>query len=233
MSDTLVALEGLLEELPDAADRRRLGDRLSQSMEVLRGADHQIGRLTAILDLANSTGFGVGGIQRETLMDLKEGACAVGEALETASTDDDLRDAIFQYEKEFQRTLGSTERAVRQHWASLASDSFRSLIPLGELLARIGVAPDLGRRLADCGRRALAPSDVGPVADLATRARSLLAEREALQVERADTIGAGDVGAFINALAEQRATLAMVTEDVRAWLKKNDALDRFSLAPRS
>ena len=233
MTDKLAELEGLLEELPDAVDRRRLGDRLSQSMEVLRGANHHIGRLTAILDLANSTGFGASGMQRETLDDLKEEAWAVGEALETASTDDELRDATFQYEKEFQKTLSSTERAARQHWASLASESFRSLVPLGDLLARIGVAPDFGRRLADCGRRALAPSEVGPLVDLAARARALLAEREALQEERAQTIGAGDVGSFINALAEQRATLAMVTKDVRIWLEKNEALDRFSLAPRS
>ena len=97
MTDALVALESLLEELPGAVDRRKLGDRLSHSLEALRNADHQIARMNAVLDFAALTGFGGTAAERETLAELKEEACAVGEALETASTADQLRAAVFDY----------------------------------------------------------------------------------------------------------------------------------------
>lgn len=232
MSDTLAALEEMLPDLPDAVDRRKLGDRLTQSVETLKTADYQLGRLKAVLELADLTDFRATPIQAEMLSDLQQEAYSVGEDLETASTDGDLRDALYEYERGFQKSLASADQAIRTHWASLASQKFRSLAPLGDLLQRIGVASDLARRLQDCGRRGLAPSNVGPLTDLAARARALLTELEALQAERAEAIGAGEVGDFINALAEQRATLAHVTLEVHAWLEKNQALQRFSVTAR-
>ena len=232
MSDILTALEAMLPDLPDAVDRRRLGDRLSQSVEALKTADYHVGRLNAVLDLAELTQFGAAPPQSEMLSALREEAYEVGDALETAATDGDLRDAMYEYERGFQKSLASADQAIRTHWASLAANKFRSLVPLGDLLQRIGVAPDLARRLQDCGRRGQAPSNVGPLADLASRARALLSELETLQAERADAIGEGEVGDFVNALAEQRATLTHVTDGVRHWLEKNEALPRFSVVPR-
>lgn len=232
MTDFLISLEEMLKDLPDAVDRRKLGDRLSKSVETLKTAEYQIGRLNAVLDLAELTEFGTTQIQGEMLSDLQEEAYAVGKALETAATDGELRDAIFEYERGFQKSLSSADQAIRAHWASLAAQKFRSLIPLGDLLQRIGVATDLAHRLQDSGRRGLAPSNVGPLADLASRARTLLSELEELQAERASAIGEGEVGDFINALVEQSATLSQVTDQVRSWLESNHALEHFSVVPR-
>jgi len=232
MADNLVELEGLLEKLPEAVERRRFGDRLSHSMEALRAAEHQIARLNAILDLADLTEFGETGTQREVIGELKEEAFGVADALETASTEGELRDAISYYEGSLRAALAGADKSLRMHWNSVAADKFRPLQLLGDLLERIGVAADLGRRMQDCGKRGLASNSGGPLPEIVARARALLSELEALQQERARTIGAGDVGSFINALAEHRANLAMVTPDVRAWLTQNEALERFSVAPR-
>jgi hypothetical protein len=231
MTDLLASLETMLEELPEAVDRRKLGDRLTQSLETLKTADIDIGRLTAILDLAELSGYATTP-QAEALFELQEEAHAVGEALETASTDVTLRDAVLDYEKGFKHALSRVELAIRAHWGLFATEKFRPSATLGELLHRIGVERDLAGRMQGCGQRGLAIGSGGSLPDLVARASSHLAELEAIQQERAGTIGEGDVGNFINALADQRATLAMVTGEVRAWLEHNHALERFNLSLR-
>lgn len=232
MTDSLASLEEMLEELPEAVDRRKLGDRLTQSLETLKTADADIGRLTAILDLAELSGFGTTPVQAQALSELQEEAQVVGEALASASTDIDLREAVLEYEKEFRQALRVADLGIRNHWGSFAAGKFQPISTLGELLVRIGVEPELAGRMQDCGQRGLAIGSGGTLPEIAARARSLLAELEAIQQERADTIGQGDVGNFINALAEQRVTLAMVTDEVRDWLERHDALGRFSLSLR-
>jgi hypothetical protein len=231
VTDNLEGLEALLEALPGAVDRRRLGDRLTQSMEKLRTAAYQAGRLASLVELAPAIGFGVSPQQRAMLEEVREEGWAVGQALEEAETAEQLRDAVLEYEKGFSNTLGSLDRAVRIHWSSFAAETFRPLIPFGEMLVRTGVDAGLGRRLSDCGRRALAPSDSGSVADLLARVKALLAERDGLDAERSGLVEEGEIGAFLSALSEQKATLAMVTPKVAAWLADKQALERFSVAP--
>jgi hypothetical protein len=59
----------------------------------------------------------------------------------------------------------------------------------------------------------------------------LRTEFAALQAERAAAVGSDDVGEFINALSENRATLRFVTPAVLAWLIAHDALDEFDITP--
>jgi hypothetical protein len=231
MTDNVDALEALLEVLPGAVDRRRLGDRLNQSMEKLRTGDYNAARLASLRELAPAIGFGSSPQQLRVLQEVREEAWAVGEALEEAETAEQLRDAVLEYEKGLSASLGSLDREVRIHWSSFAAATFRPLIPLGEMLVRTGVDPELGKRLSDCGRRALAPSDGGSVAELSARVKGLLAERESLDAERSGLVEEGEIGAFLSALADQKATLAMVTPKVAAWLADKHALERFSVAP--
>jgi hypothetical protein len=230
MTDMLASIETMLAELPEAVDRRKLGDRLTQSLETLKTADTDIGRLTAILDLADLIGYGTTSPQAEIISELQDEARAVGVALMTAATAMDLSKAIDEYKGEFRQALRSADVGIRAHWGSFAAGKFQPVSMLGELLHRIGVEPKLAARMQDCGQRGLAIGTGGLLPDLVDLARSHLTELEAIQEERADTIGQGDVGRFINALADQRATLAMVTDEVRTWLEHNHALDRFSLS---
>jgi hypothetical protein len=230
MSDALEDLEQLVDELPDAVDRRRLGDRLNQSMETLRQADYQVARLKSVIELAEITGMAAAG-QGQIIRKLQEEAFETGDFFEVAETDDDLRDADYEY-KGLLRTLASSEQAIRTHWSVSASHRFKPLVALGELLQRIGVEPELGQRLAETGNRALKASQIGQAEALCAEVRDLLEEQQKLQAEQAGRLSDGEIGGFITALAEHRATLAMVTPEVQAWLSENQALERFTIVPR-
>jgi hypothetical protein len=231
MSDQLEELEQLLEELPDAVDRRRLGDRLTQSMTTLHKADHNVERIEAVIELADLTGMASSG-PAQVVERLKEEAFEVGEWLETATSDEELRDAVYQYDKVLLRSLANCELTVRNHWQMAAAQRFRPLVALGELLQRINVRPDLGQRLVETGKRALNAHQAGSAKTLCAEVRALTAEQEALQNEQAELMSEGEIGSFITAVAEHKATLEMVTPKVREWLTQNGALDRFTISPR-
>jgi hypothetical protein len=231
MSDALAELETLLVELPDAVGRRQLGDRLNQSMETLKSADYQVERLKVVLELADLTEM-TSGPQAQAIRELQEEAFDVGTQLEEAASDDELRDAVHSYHNELLRSLASSELVMRNQWKVLAAQRFRSLGALGQLLQRIGVDPDLGARLAAVGQRATRAGDLTPATAMCADVKTLLAERDELQAERADRLSEGEIGSFISALAEHRATLDMVTPEVRTWLNDNDALHRFTIEPR-
>ena len=230
MTDKLEKLERLLPELPAAVDRQRLGDRLTSATQALREAEHHARRLRALLLLAAELDYGARSDQAEIVAVARREALELSEAFAEADDDESLRAAVYDYEKSFIVALGSLERGVRQHWRTTLADQFQPLIGFGELLAKIDGVADLGRRLADCARRAL-KSDTGPADQLLIQVQTLLAEYKSLQAERAAAIAADDVGEFLNALADRRATLAMITPAVDAWLRKQQALGRFAVSP--
>jgi hypothetical protein len=228
--DQLERLEALLPELPGAVQRRDLGDRLNTSIELLRNADYQVGRLKALVEIAELTGM-TSGAPARSIQELREEALDVGEALEDATTNDDLRDSIDAYKELTQRTLASSDIVVRNNWKFLAAQRFRPLGALGSLLQRIGVDEELGAKLAAAAARADKAGDLTPATAMCAEVKELLAELEELQSKRASSLSEGEIGAFIDALAEQRATVEMITPTVRKWLSENQALSRFSVVP--
>lgn len=232
MSDALVEAEALLTELPDAVVRRKLGDRLSKAVSALRTADRQIARATALLGLSRLVEFGKTAEQRAALEEMVDCANEIGSLLEEAEDEEQLRSAIYEYENSLPKALSALERAIRERWRVVAADRFQPLIGIGDLLTSMNVSDNLGNRLAECGRRGLAVANIGVIADLLAAVRALLEELETLQKERAAEIGDDEVGGFINALAEKRATLAMVTPKVHDWLDKHRALERLGINPR-
>lgn len=233
MSDALVEAEVLLTELPDAVARRKLGERLSKAIIALRTADHQISRMAALLDFSRIVEFGKTADQRAALQEMKECAADIGTSLEDAEDEEELRLAVYEYENSLPKALAALERAARERWRVVAADRFQPLIGIGELLTAMNVSNNLGGRLADCGRKGLAAvATVGSITALLDTVRALLSDLEVLQGERAAEIRDDEVGDFINALAERRATLAMVTPKVHDWLKEHRALERLGIKPR-
>jgi HPt (histidine-containing phosphotransfer) domain-containing protein len=222
MSDVLVEAEALLTELPDAVARRKLGERLSKAIVALRTADHQIARMAALLDFSRIVEFDKTADQRAALQEMKECATDIGASLEDAEDEEQLRLAVYEYENSLPKALAALERAVRERWRVVAADRFQPLIGIGELLTSMNVSNHLGDRLAD----------VGPITILLDTVRALLADLDLLQDERAAEIRDDEVGDFINALAERRATLVMVTPKVHDWLKEHRALERLGVSPR-
>lgn len=229
--DPLVELEALLPGLPAAVDGRRLGEGLARATASLRTAERQIDRIDAILELAGLLEYGAAAPQSEILAEVREAADFAGESLETAETAQDLERAVSAFERELASAVNNLDRNLAQHWRSVSSRRFEPMVAIGNLLGRIDEGSDLGRRLAACGATARAvPEGIGGRA-LLDRARGLLEERAALERRRREELGEGDVADFVNALAEDRASLAMVTEEVRRWLDENHALERLKVRP--
>lgn len=231
MSDALVEAESLIAELPGAVSRRSLGERLTEAVTKLRNADHLIERITSLIRIARLIEFGKTGHQQSALEDATENALDVGERLSAASSAEELRSAIYDYEITLRDDVRRLETLVGDHWRAVARGQFQPLQGLGELLTRMNVEKDLGSRMTAFTNKAL-NSDQISAAQLLETIRVLRTEYETLQVERAAAIGTDDVGEFINALAENRATLKMVTPGVHAWLSEHDALDALEISPR-
>jgi hypothetical protein len=229
--DVLADLETLLPDIPAALDNRRLGDTLIGSTAKLRNADHQIDRIEAVLELAADIKFGETTAHAEMVEELRDAVYETGEALEAAETADALSKAVYAYENDLNKALSSLDRALVTHWRALASRQFDPMIAIGNLLARIDPDSDLGAALAACGTRARTAADQGGGRALLTQVRKLLAEQTSLQQRRRDELGEGDVANFVNALAEDRATLATLTPVVTAWLDENHALDKLKIRP--
>lgn len=231
MSDRLADLETLLEQLPDAVARRRLGDNLNQASEKLKTSGQQAAKLGALLDVADLIGFVSQGDADHVVDTARRTAADVGESLSEAHDETTLRESIWAYEREFLPAVVSLDRSVRSRIRAVAQERYHPLITYGQLLGGIAATADLGARLTTFGQKAVLPQDQVATTDLATVIRRQKQDYEALQAERTATVGAGAVGEFLNALAEHRATLAMITPEVWDWLKANDALDRFDVMP--
>jgi hypothetical protein len=232
MSDVLLEAEALLEQLPEAVSRRTLGERLGKAIIELRTAGHQIQRMTALVETADIIGFGAHAHQREVLSEMVECAQVVGEALADAEDAEALRAAVYEYSTDLNRAIATLERSIRDYWRAVASERYQPLIGLGELLTSMNVANNLGPRLVACGRNGVHSANATSAADLHGSISTLSKEYNALQAERAAEIGEDEVGEFINALADKRATLAMVTPKVQAWLTEHAALDRLGVTTR-
>ena len=232
MSDALIEAEALLLQLPAAVSRRTLGERLGKAIQELSNASHQMERMTALIQTAELTGFGKQPHQSETLNEMINCAQMVGEALENAEDAEALREAVFEYSNDLKQAVAALERSIRDNLRTFANERFQPLIGLGELLTSINVSNDLGSRLIACGREGMSVSNASSAPQLQAAVEAVLDDYDLLQAERAMVIGEDEVGDFMNALADKRATLAMVTPKVREWLTDQDVLDRLGITIR-
>ena len=92
-------------------------------------------------------------------------ARAFADDLQNASTPDDLTFIHNNYPN-FSKSVATVDRQIRVHWRHVAERDFRPLVAIGDLLQRLGVASDLGRRLRKCGEEALENRDTASAVDL-------------------------------------------------------------------
>jgi hypothetical protein len=232
MSDILQEAEELLIRLPEAVTRRKFGERLGQAVNELQKADAQIARMKALLETADLIGYGKLPEERQVIDEMITWARTVGVSLENAEDGDSLRRAVSDYTHDLVNAIVGLDRALRAHWRKEVVDKFQPLIELGTLLSEMNVPNNLGKRLVACGREAQASINAGLATDLHHRIKQLLADHRTLQDERANEISGDEVGAFIKAIADNRATLAMVTPKVYAWLKDHNALGSLGVTTR-
>lgn len=229
--DVLVELEAMLPDLPAALDARRLGGELTKATAALRNVDRQIDRIEALLDLAALIGFGGEGPQRAFIDDVRDAAYEAGEGMEEAETASALEKAVAYYERELNNSLNTLDRSLGQHWRSVSARQFEPMIAIGNLLSRIDPDSDLGRQLAACGQAARSTLEGMGGRTLLDRVSQLARERDRLQARRKSDLGEGEVAEFVNALADNRANLSMISETVRRWLEENHAMDKLKVMP--
>jgi hypothetical protein len=232
MSDPLLELEELLPQLPAAIERRRIGESLGKAAEELRDAPQQIQRFSAVLDIARETAFASDTNQAAAMEDLLECAVSAAKLMSSAQTADQLRSVQDGY-KEFTQALRNLDRQLRPHWSRVVDRDFGPLCAIGSLLEKIDGTAELGRRLTTCGRNAQKVGDKISAEDLRDVIARLHQERNALEIERASVTKDPETDRFLNALAEGKATLRLVTPRVQAWLEQNGALDQFTITARS
>jgi hypothetical protein len=101
-------------------------------------------------------------------------------------------------------------------------------------LVNIPNTSKLGEKLLACGREAERTSSRQlPAMEWRDAILQLRSERTALEAERTAATQDPEVDAFLDALAENEATLRIVTTRVYDWLEKNGALDIFKVSARS
>lgn len=227
--DQLEELESLLPRIGPAIERSRLGHSLVDAAEKLKDFPRHLRRLIAVIDIARETEFGITGSQATPLREVLREADLLADELQTVADSDALRVVSASY-SDFVKSLNNFERQLREHWTRTADREFTPLVTIGELLERLGVAVDLARRMITCGRDAQSfGSKDAP--DLREAILAVRRRRSELNRERSALTGNIEVDTFLDALANQRATLIDVTDGVRAWLASNDALSRFGVRP--
>lgn len=230
MSDALAEAESLIADLPDAVSRRSLGERLTEAVTKLRTADHLVERISSLIRIAALIDFGKSGHQKEALEDVTENAIDIGERLSAADSADALRSVLYDYEVTLRDAVRRLETLVGDHWRTIVRTQFQPLQGVADLLTRMNVEEGLGARMTAFTSKALNSGQLSAV-QLLPMIDALRTEYDELQAERAAAVGSDDVGEFINALSESRATLKMVTPAVLAWLIAHDALDAFEVRP--
>lgn len=140
---------------------------------------------------------------------------------------DALDDAI----KELRSIAGSVklvEQPIVRAWRQHVESTFNTAGSLGNVLQRIPETRELGVEFRMLHQAATTLNmRQGSANELRTKF-GLLEDR--LKVLRSDLsgIGAGrEVINFLEAVSRRRATLSLVTRDVRNWLKERNALDLF------
>ncbi|POF62923.1 hypothetical protein CFR73_01695 [Novacetimonas maltaceti] len=227
MTWSLKQVEDLLPQLPSAVERRKLGERLREAVQALRAAPQQIQRIRTLMELAD-----VLECSSDLLDEVRDAALEIGEELENVSDPEVLHTATDEYRRTLIPAVGRLEHALRERCRVFTAERFQPQVGIGKLLTQMHVPDNLGERLVACAQQGMQLATQGTVAEMLSGLRTRLAELDALQRERSTRIPDGEVGGFIAALVEERATLAMVTPDVVQWLAEHGALEDFVVRPR-
>lgn len=229
MSDALGELERLAPSIRAGIDARRLQTSLGRAADKLLDVPRQAKRFEALVDVAMALGANADASAQRSLKQAAEEANELGEMLEDARGPEDLQYAMEELPK-LSQALQRLDAVVRQLWRGLVATDFQSLVTVGDLLTRIERIRNLGERLAEVGRQALALADRTSTAEqLAPEIQKLRERRTALDAELHQLTGNPEVDAFLAAVTRDGATLAHVTPAVVEWLERNEALDVFAV----
>jgi hypothetical protein len=222
MSDPVDDLEKTAELLPAAAAGVRLGDRASRHLLRFADAERQKHRLKALAEFAVLVDGRVIPQVKDQVLRALASASEASKAMEDANDEETLEDAVEEYQTYIQ-SLASLEGLVRPLWTQVVNEQFGPLGSVGMLLHAFPSARDLGQRMVQAASEARRDNP-GAIIDLLPKAKALLALRKTLVAEQEVVAGNPRVAAFLQALADNRATLDLLEPEVLDWLKGQGAL---------
>lgn len=229
MSDPLEELEKTAELLPAAAAGVKLGDQAKQKLERFADVSRQEHRLKASIELANLL-EGYKDLQLKAhVKKALDAADEAAEAMQEVNDERSLADAVSEYQA-FVQALGTLEVAVRPLWTRTIEQQFAPLGSVGALLEAFPNARDLGERMVGAAASAQKHAQTS-LLELPAIVEDLFTQRSDLLEEQQEVAGDPKVSAFLQALADDRATLDLLHEDVLKWLEDQDALSSLKVSP--
>lgn len=225
--DCLEELERAAKLIPNAIRDRDAEHMLRRAGEAATATESSISLLEQLADFSALVRKDIGDSERSEMeRDLRNLAHS-GEAIKACATADALEDAV----EELRRISGLVrlvERPIIQAWQRRIETTFDTGGNLGKVLQLIPETRTIGEEFNNLHRTATALKlRRGKVGVLAADLEELEARLETLRA-KLTRVGVGrEVIEFLLAVSEQRATLALLTLDVRNWLVDRDALDLF------
>lgn len=228
MSDPLLDLERVAPTLEAAAKGVRLGDRAEQLLRTFADLERQTRRFAALVTLGAHLHAQADVHIRQSGDKCLAAAQEAAEAIAEVADEEDLTIAA-ECHQAFANALAAFDASVRASWAQRVDGDFAQLGSVGALLAGFPGAKDLGERMQQAARDAAVARQGATAEQLVAIAADLLARREALIAEQQTVAGDPAVAAFLQALAEKRATLDLLKPEVLKWLGDQKALDRLQV----
>lgn len=230
MTDALEELESLLPELPQAKERRTLGESLARVASLLKDITLAAHRLSDTYDIAEMIGFGDVPEAAEKISDMSDIARHLASLLEGAND----ATTLHQIERDFpelKAAIGAAFSAMKQRWRTEVAAEYRPFLSLGQLLAKIDHDSTLGARMVKLGEDANTSLNVTQTDQFKQVVANLIDTRARLESEKTSFTSDEEVDNFLSALAQNQAKLGSVTPDILRWLSEHDALDLFEVRP--
>jgi len=228
--DRLEALEKLASRLPEAMRERDAGDALRAANDAVGSAETDISALERVA--------GITALVRETIeaedrsrleRDLRQLAQA-GRTIAAAVNAETLEPAMEKL-LSLHRGVPFVERTLTHAWAARVERIFASSGGLGRVLEEIPETQKIGKQMRDIHQAATSLKHRrDDAAKLAGEFDGLEARLQSLRADLTK-VGAGSEAIdFLLAVSEGRATLSLLTDDVRSWLSDRDALPLFKVS---
>lgn len=227
--DSLQELEGLLSGLGRAVERRSLGEALTEAcnrLDTLRPRLDRDLELEPVLPLLSTQ---LQGVQRDTV----EARLNSLRGLGTRTCEAETREQLSQLIREFPQVtewLKEIERILEEAWRKRVEQEFNPTSALGKVLKEIKDTADLGAEMTKvAGEAARLARGLPRSAQQRESFAKALEDRNSASILLEHTGAERVVVEFLQAVADEKATLAHVNSAVAAWLSTHGAAERFKV----
>jgi len=227
--DSMERLESLSSRIQEAKDRHRLGDALDAAIRAVNAAESSISRLEQLVGFTALVGDFLEALDLEQCHRLLSDIQGVGQHLSKVSDTATLQDAAAKV-SQLQGQVLQADGLLHRAWRTKIQQAFAATGQLGSVLREISETQQLGSEMESLIKRA---DHLAASLDDAERStgefNNLTTERDQSKEKLAELGAGSQVVDFLLAVADQSATLASVTEEVRDWLDEGEALARFKV----